>query len=143
MLKTATALLALLSLAGVVGAAERPYTEGTVSVVSSLRTEPGMFEEYMKYLAGTYKSIMEAYKAEGLIVDYRVYSVTPRGPQDPDIYLVTTYKNMAALDGLTARMDPVQQKFFGDLAQRGAKTAERGKLRTALGSQMLRKLDLK
>ena len=135
--------LALLSLSGHAVAADRPYTEGPVSIVSSIRTEPGMFDEYMKYLAGTYKQLMEEQKKAGVILDYRVYSVTPRGPEDPDLYLVTVYKDMASLDGLTEKLDPVQQKYFGDLSQRSAATVERGKLRSAVGSQTLRKLELK
>ena len=135
--------LALVSVSGVAAAAERPYTEGSVVNVSSLRTEPGMFNEYMKYLAGPYKQMMEAQKAAGIILDYKVYAVTPRGPHDPDIYLLTMYKNMAALDGLQDRVEPIQQQMFGDIAQRSAKTIERGKLRSLIGSQQLRRLELK
>ncbi len=142
-LSLAAGLLALAAFAAPAGAADRVYTEGPVSMVSSLRTEPGMFDEYLKYLASTYKQAMEAEKKAGLILDYRVYVTTPRGPDDPDIYLVTTYKDMAALDGLNEKMDPIQQQIFGDLAQRSAKTVERGKMRTALGSQLIRRLDLK
>ena len=137
------AALALLAAAGVASAADRPYTEGAVLNVSSIRTEPGMFDSYMSYLATTYKQTMDAQKAAGIILDYSVYTVVPRGPDDPDIYLVTVYKNMAALDGLTEKLDPIQQKAFGDLSQRSAATIERGKMRTALGTEMIREIKLK
>jgi len=137
------AALALFAAAGVASAADRPYTEGAVLNVSSIRTEPGMFDSYMSYLATTYKQTMDAQKAAGIILDYSVYTVVPRGPDDPDIYLVTVYKNMAALDGLTEKLDPIQQKAFGDLSQRSAATIERGKMRTALGTEMIREIKLK
>ena len=137
------AALALFAAAGVASAADRPYTEGAVLNVSSIRTEPGMFDSYMSYLATTYKQTMDAQKAAGVILDYSVYTVVPRGPDDPDIYLVTVYKNMAALDGLTEKLDPIQQKAFGDLSQRSAATIERGKMRTALGTEMIREIKLK
>ena len=105
--------------------ANRPYTAGAVVNVGSLRTEPGQFEAYKAYLAGPYKKMMEEQKAAGIILDYKVYVTTPRSPDDPDIYLLTVYKNMTALDGLNERTDPIQQKMFGDLAQRGAATVER------------------
>jgi len=124
-------------------AAERPYREGTVSQVAAIRTQPGMFDAYMQYLATTYKQVMEQQKAAGLVVDYRVYSTVPRGPNDPDLYLVVVYKNMAALDDLRDKMEPIQQKTFGDDAQRSAKAIERGKLRTQLGSELMRELILK
>jgi len=137
------AALALFAAAGVASAADRPYTEGAVLNVSSIRTEPGMFDSYMSYLATTYKQTMDAQKAAGIILDYSVYTVVPQGPDDPDIYLVTVYKNMAALDGLTEKVDPIQQKAFGDLSQRSAATIERGKMRTALGTEMIREIKLK
>jgi hypothetical protein len=137
------AVAALVTFSGPASAADRPYTEGTVSNVSSIHTEPGMFDDYMAYIAGTYKPMMEAQKAAGIIVDYQVYTTTPRGPEDPDIYLVTVYRNMAALDDLRDRVEPIQQKLLGDMAQRQAATVARGKLRTLVGSQLLRKLELK
>jgi hypothetical protein len=129
--------------ASVASAADRPYTEGAVLNVSSIRTEPGMFDAYMNFLATTYKQNMEAQKAAGIILDYSVHMAVPRGPDDPDIYLVTVYKNMAALDGLAEKTDPIMQKLFGDMSQRSAATIARGKMRTALGSEQLRQLKLK
>ena len=102
-----------------------------------------MFDEYTKYLAGTYKQLMEEQKKAGIILDYAVYSTVPQGLGDPDIYLVTTCKNMAALDGLADRTDAIQQKLIGDMAQRSAAMIARGKLRTLGGSQLIRQLILK
>jgi len=136
-------LFTFVAVTGSVQAADRPYTEGPVSMVSSIRTEPGMFQTYMQYLSTTYKQLMEEQKKAGIILDYAVYQVTPRGPDDPDLYLVTTYKNMAAMDGLADRTDAIQEKLIGNQAQRDAAMISRGKMRTALGTEMIRKLDLK
>jgi hypothetical protein len=137
------AALALCAAVGVASAADRPYTEGAVLSVSSIRTEPGMFDSYMNFLATTYKQNMEAQKAAGVILDYNIYTTTPRGPDDPDIYLVTTYKNMAALDNLFEKTDPIMQKIFGDMSQRNAATIARGKMRTQLGTEQIREIKLK
>ena len=91
----------------------KSYTEGTVLEVTSIRTKPGMFDAYMKWLDTTGKQLREDEKKAGLILDYAVYSATPRSPHDPDIYLVITYKNMAALDGLSDRVEPLQKKIWG------------------------------
>lgn len=139
----ALAGLLLVAVIGAVSAADRPYTEGPVVDVATVRTEPGKFDDYLRYLAGPYKQLMEEQKKAGIIVSYAVYQATPRGPHDPDLYLVTTYKNMAALDGLDARTDPIQEKIFGSLDQQSAATIERGKLRTLIGSQHIRELVLK
>lgn len=136
-------LLASLSLGSAVVAADRAYSEGPVVDVASVRTEPGMFDEYLKYLAGPYKQQMEELKKAGIIVDYSVYSANPRGPHDPDLYLITVYKNFAALDGLDARSDAITEKIFGDMAAQTDATVKRGKLRTLLGNEYIRELELK
>ena len=139
------ALAGVFALVAITGAqaADRPYTEGPVSVVSSIRTEPGQFDNYMSYLATTYRSLMEEAKKAGHVVDYAVYTTMPRGPDDPNLYLVVTYKSMASMDGLSDRMDAIQQKVIGDQAARDAATIARGKMRTQLGSEMIRQLVLK
>ena len=136
-------VLAFATLGGVAAASDLPYTEGTVSVVNSFRTEPGMFNAYMAYLKNTYKPMMEEAKKAGHILDYSVYSASPRSPEDPNVYIVVTYKNMAALDGLTDRMDAIQAKYVGDQAKRDAAMADREKMRTMIGSETLRELVLK
>jgi hypothetical protein len=133
----------LFSLAGPAVSADRPYTEGVVLQVSAIRTAPGMFDEYMKYLAGPYKQLMEEQKKAGIIVDWSVYSTVPRGPDDPDLYLTTVYKNMAALDGLDARSDPIVEKIYGEMDKQTAATVARGKLRTLVGDEYIRELVLK
>jgi L-rhamnose mutarotase len=137
------ALLSTVTSGGIAAAADRPYTEGQVLNVSAVRTEPGMFEEYMKYLAGPYKQLMEQQKKAGIVVDYAIYSAEPRGPHDPDLYLVIVYKNMAALDDLNAKTDALTEKVFGTLDQQTAATVQRGKLRTLVGSENIRQLILK
>ena len=128
---------------GIAGAAERPYSEGKVSNVSAIRTEPGKFDDYMAWLAGPWKQMMEAQKAAGLIVDYAVYSSVPRTPQDADVYLITVFKNMAALDDLDAKSDPIAEKLQGSMAEQNKAYIERGKMRTVLGSELIREAVLK
>ena len=137
------ALVVLLGYAFPAWTADRPYTEGNVLNVSAIRTQPGMFEEYMKYIAGPYKQLMEEQKKAGIIVGWNVYAASPRRPDDPDLYLVTIAKNMAALDDLNAKTDALVEKIFGNLDQQTAKTVERGKLRTLIGDELIRELVLK
>ena len=137
------ALASMLFMTGVASAADRPYKEGPVSVVNSIRTEPGMFDAYMNYLSTTWKASMEEQKKAGIIVDYRVYTTSPSGPGEPNVYLITTYANMAAMDGLADKMEPVMQKTFGNEQQRSAAAIEREKMRTQIGSQMIREQILK
>jgi len=122
---------------------EHAYTQGPVVVVSFVRTEPGMFEDYMRYLDNTYKRLMDGYKKQGIIVDYAIYQSLPRDPHDADVILTVTYKNMAALDDLQSRTDPALKQVFGSLPKAASASADREKLRKQLGSQLVRQLILK
>ena len=122
---------------------DHAYTQGSVTIVSFVRTEPGMFDEYLRYLSNTYKKLMEESKKQGIVSDYAIYQATPRGPQDADVILTVTYKNMAALDNLQARTDPLLKEIFGSLPKAASASADREKLRKQLGSQIVRQLILK
>ena len=122
---------------------DHAYTQGPVTIVSFVRTEPGMFEEYLRYLSNTYKKLMETQKKQGIVTDYAIYQTLPRGPQDADLILTVTYKNMAALDGLQERTDPLVKEIFGSLPKASSASADRDKLRKQLGSQLVRQLILK
>jgi len=60
----------------------------------------GQGEACLGYLAKTYKPLMETQKKAGNVLDYSVFRTQARTPNDPDMYLVVTYANMAASDGL-------------------------------------------
>ncbi len=121
----------------------RPYSEGRVVNVSYIKVKPGQFDAYMKYLATTYKQLMEEQKKAGLIVEYAVYGAQARSPQDPDLVLTTTYANWAAFDGLEAKMDAMLAKAFGTREKANQGQIDREKMREVLGEENLQELVLK
>jgi len=129
------ALLALTTLTSTAYADGRDWNDGPVINVASVRTVYGHFDDYMHYLATTYKQEQEAAKKAGLILSYRVIVVEPRGPQDPDILLVTEYKNWAALDHLGGKIDAINSQVEGSVEKTNQGAAERDKIRTILGSR--------
>lgn len=142
------ALGALFAVAGVfaiagTAAADPSFDEGPVSVVSRIRTEPGHFDDYMAWLQGTWKKSVEAQKAAGIIIGYRVYLTRPQTPNDADVILVMTYKNLGAMDGLSDRVEAVVTPILGSRADAAKANAERGKIRTVLGSEVIREAILK
>jgi hypothetical protein len=122
---------------------DHAYTEGQVTQISYIKVKPGMFDAYMRYLQGPYKQLMEEQKKAGLIVGYAIYAATARAPHEADLYLTITYKNYAALDGLTVRSDALVKKVFGSLEKSDAASIDRGKLREELGSELVQELVLK
>lgn len=122
---------------------EYSYTEGSVRDVTSVRTKPGMFDTYMQFLRSTFKPMMEEQKKAGIVLSYAVYAGSPRTPKDPNLYLVVEYKNMAALDDLNAKTDPISKKYFATLSASNKAAADRESVREILGDELIRELKLK
>jgi len=122
---------------------DHAYTEGPVVNVAAIRTENGKFDDYMKYLDTTWKAEQEAAKKAGYIISYKVVAVEARSENDPDLYLVVTYKNWAALDGATAKGDAIAKQVEGTLAASNDAAVSRGKIRRILGSFTGQELTLK
>jgi hypothetical protein len=142
-LGAASALLALSATATVAYADGRNWNDGPVINVSAIRTLDGHFDDYMRWLATGFKKQEEAAKKAGFILSYRVLVAEPRGPNDPDIYLVVEYKNWAALDGLGGKLDGISAQVEGSLDKAQQSQVERGKIRTILGSQTMQEALLK
>lgn len=121
----------------------RPYSEGPVTEVTFIKIMPGMFEPYMKWLATDRKRLMDEYKKAGIILDTKVYGSRARGPNDADLILTVTYKNMAALDGMDERTAAIDEKIAGPEKVATEAMIGREKMRQVLGSELIRELVLK
>src|SRR3954470_3869018 len=121
----------------------RPYTEGGVTDVQYIRVKPGHFDEYMTFLAGPYKQQMDAQKKAGVITGWGVYQSDNRDENDWNIVLTTTYKNMAALDNLRDRSDPITRQVYGSLDKSDEAMAKRAEMRDIVGNRQMRELIFK
>jgi hypothetical protein len=137
------ALVAASALTTTVYADGRDWNDGPVINVSSIRTVDGHFDDYMHWLATTYKKQQEAAKKAGLITSYRVIVIEPRGPNEPDILLVTEFKNWAALDHLGSKLDQISAQIEGSVEAAAKSEVDRAKIRTVLGSRTQQEAILK
>ena len=118
------------------------YEEGQVTAVTYLKIEYGRLDDYVKWLTSTWKPTMEAKKKAGLIVDYKVFSARPKSPDEPNVILMLTYKNMAGLDK-AAEEEAVAEKVIGSADVQNKARVERSDYRKVLGSELIRELILK
>jgi hypothetical protein len=137
------ALVAASALTTPVYADGRDWNDGPVINVSSIRTVDGHFDDYMHWLATAYKKQQEAAKKAGLITSYRVIVIEPRGPNEPDILLVTEFKNWAALDHLGSKLDQISAQIEGSVEAAAKSEVDRAKIRTVLGSRTQQEAILK
>lgn len=145
-MKKHLALIAVvsLSLTGLCSAqSDAPYTDGPVWQITMVKTKAGMSDDYLKALSKIYKSTNDEAKKQGVIMDYKILVGDASGQQDFDILLMEEYPNMAAMDSLREKLDPINKKLIGseDMQRQGA--VKRMEIRDIMGSKLMREVTLK
>jgi len=121
----------------------RQYTDGPVTEVDYIQVQYGHFEEYIDWLNSTWKPTMEATKKAGLIIDYKVFQLTPKSPDQPNIILWITFKNGAAALDNGVELDDVAKKVIGSTEVQNKARVGRNEYRKVLGTEYIRELILK
>jgi hypothetical protein len=121
----------------------RQYSEGPVTEVNYIQVEYGHFEEYIDWLNSTWKPTMEATKKAGLIIDYKVFKLTPKSPDQPNMILWITYKNAAAALDNGVELEEVAKKVIGSTEVQNKARIGRNEYRKVLGIEYVRELILK
>ena len=121
---------------------ERAYTDGPVTDVAYIHVEYGRFEEYVDWLNSTWKPTMEATKKAGLIIDYKIFTATPKSSDQPNIIRMITFENMAALDK-GVELEAVAKTVIGSTEVQNKARVARNDYRKLLGSELIRELILK
>jgi len=122
---------------------ERQYTDGPVTEVDYIGVEYGHFEEYIDWLNSTWKPTMEAMKKAGLIIDYKVFRLTQKSPDLPNIYLWITYKNGAAAFDKGVELEAVAKKVICSTECQNKARVARSEYRKVMGSEYIREIILK
>jgi len=125
------------------GQSTAPYTEGAVWQITMVKTKPGMSDDYLKALAKIFKSTNDEAKRQGIITDYKILAGGAATQQDYDILLMVEYPNMAALDGLRDKTDPIGAKMVGTEDQQRQLAVKRLEIREIMGDKTMREITLK
>ncbi len=124
-------------------AQESSYKLGTVREVSRIDVLPGQFENYMDYLATTWKKTQELGKAEGIVVDYEVLATNNARAGEPDLVLIVEYKDYQTTAQQEAFSKKVNAMMAMDQRKQATANGERGKMRELMGSTEYQELILK
>jgi hypothetical protein len=120
-----------------------PYTEGPVWVLTTIKTKAGLGDDYLKSISQTVKPVYDDGKKQKIILDYKILDGDAMGAQDFNILIMVEYPNMAALDGLRDKMDPIAEKIMGSEEQRRDLAVKRLDVREILGTKTMREITLK
>jgi hypothetical protein len=138
----AALIAAALALSGAAFAqtAERTYDNGPVWTIGYIETKPGMFDDYLAYLAGPWRSLNEAAKKRGDVLDYKVLAVDSPREHEPDVILLIEYKNMAVFDRSLAVLEKDANAVFGSNPQANQAAVKREDIRVLRGAITAREL---
>ena len=79
-----------------------PVTGGDYWTVAEITIDDGHFGDYADHLAGLYRKSIDFQKSKGWIKASYILANVNKRAGEPDLYLVTTYPNMAAFDGIAS-----------------------------------------
>ncbi len=86
---------------------------------------------------------MEATKKAGLIIDYKVFRVTPKSPDQANIILWIVFKNGAAALDKGVELEDVAKKVIGSTEFQNKARVHRNEYRKVLGTELIREIILK
>jgi hypothetical protein len=120
-----------------------PYIEGPVWTLTLIKTKTGLDDDYFRQISGTVKPIYDEEKKQKIILDYKILTGDSHNRDEANILIMVQYANMAALDGLRDKMDPLIEKVMGNEDQRRATAVKRLDIREILGTRTMREITLK
>src|ERR1700760_296398 len=127
-----------------VSAAQDQYNEGTVERVTLVRILPGHGNAWWDDVKNNLQPLWNAQKASGLIEGYQVFlNQTKANPDDWDVGIVITYKNMAALDGLGMKVLDLRMKQYGDKSKEQKVIDKRVENAQTVASYLIRNVTVK
>jgi len=135
--------LGLCIVSGVLWAADRPYTEGSVWNVTLVRVKPGMDNAYLSDLATGWKNVMEEARKQGLVVSYKILVGSSANRDDWNLMLLTESKNWASFDGADAKFDAIAEKMVGPEKKQMEMMIKRSDIREIVGNKNLQELHFK
>ena len=126
---------------------QRAYSYGPVTQVNYIHVDYGHFDEYMAWVTSTWVPTMEAAKKAGLIIGYKVFQSEPKLPDQPNVYLEITFKNMAAYAGdigdQADAFEAVTEKVICSSACQNQARVHRNEIRKFLGVEVTREIVFK
>ncbi len=141
MIGTAMMIAAALTTPAV--AQDSNYKPGSVWESSRIKVLPGQFENYMDFLATTWKKNQEFAKAEGIVLNYHVLAVNNRRHDEPHLVLIIEYKDYQTTAQQEAFSKKINAMMAMDDRKQAAANGARGAMREQMGSTEYQELILK
>ena len=120
------------------------YEVGPVWRVNYLHVKPGMGDVFWKDFHDHIKPVLDEYKKQGLISDYKAFTnATSNQPNDWDVAIAVLYPNWAALDQLDAKGASIVAKHYGSREAAFEAARKRSDIRDVVASHLAREVSPK
>jgi hypothetical protein len=124
-------------------AQDSSYELGPLWNVGMIDVEDGQFETYMDWLNGRWKDNQRFAKSQGWSMDYFILANENPRPGEPDLYLITRYADYPSNAEIKRREALMLKRSQTDVRTQDRQSGERVKMRTQMGSMLLRELTQK
>ncbi len=135
-------LFAVMLLSALPSYAQSPnYDVGPVWRVTYYHLKPGQGDAFWKDIRENMKPLFEAYKKEGFISDYKVWTnLTTDHPNDWDVAVGILFPNYAALDQVDAKAATISTKHYGSREAMLEAAKKRSEIREVVMSKLAREV---
>jgi hypothetical protein len=122
---------------------ERVWDRGTVWAITYVETKPSMFNSYLKNLSQVWRAFLEEQKKTGDVISYQMLTIQNPRDGEPNLMLLTEFKNMAVFDQSLEEADKLSEKVMGSLEDLQTDNIAREELRTIRSNVLAREIHFK
>ena len=126
-----------------VAAQQIAYTPGSYMVVQGIYIEDGQFENYMDYIADTYRRNQEFARSRGWISGYRIFANVNRRDEEPHLYLLTEMPRLATPQEDMERERVMNEAMRQTTRQATQASGQRVRMRRLGSNILLQELNLR
>lgn len=119
---------------------EPPFTAGDYWEVTGIKIADGAGLKYSRWLAGEWRKNNDFAKSQGWIKDYMVINNVHARADEPDLYLIRVFENMATADEGEERRKKYMEWVKKSMDEMAEESGNRAEYRTIMSTSLLRHL---
>ncbi|TLU61034.1 hypothetical protein FE810_16125 [Thalassotalea litorea] len=119
---------------------EPPFIGGNYWEVTGVKVADGAGLKYAKWLASEWRENLEFSKSEGWLEDYYIISNVHSRSDEPDLYIVRVFKNMASVEENEQRRKKYLDWVKKSMDKMQSESGDRAEYRTIMSTSLLQEM---
>ena len=117
---------------------EPPFISGDYWEVTGIKVADGAGLKYARWLAGEWRKNSDFAKSQGWIKDFMVISNVHARSDEPDLYLIRVFENMATVEEGEERRKQYMEWAKKSMDKMAEESGNRAEYRTVMSTSLLR-----